>query len=230
MSEQTAIQTPSAQAGEVEPKDIYQAQLAIMEKVPYLLKRKPDPKSRLGYTYAAEADLIAVVRPWFLKFGVVMKPSKVRVVQQEQYSASSGTPWNRVRIRQVFVFRHVASGTTDEVELFGEGCDPGDKTSGKAHTFALKYAIRQWLMLETGDDPDKVASEEQAQAPSSKARDSFAACKEALGKAPSIDTLNVYRKAYQKRGYKPEQIEELERLYLDRARLLKKQQNNQQSQ
>ena len=90
---------------------------------------------------------------------------------------------------------------------------------------AMKYAIREWLMLETGDDPDKVPSEEQAQAP--KGRSSFEVCKDAIKKAPNIDTLNIYRKAYQtKRGYQPDQIEELEKLYLDRARYLKKQQQS----
>ena len=38
--------------------------------------------------------------------------------------------------------------------------DTGDKDSNKAMTAAFKYALRQTLMIETGDDPDKTPNGE----------------------------------------------------------------------
>jgi hypothetical protein len=41
-----------------------------------------------------------------------------------------------------------------DVETFGHGIDQGDKSPGKAMSYAVKYALLKTLGLETGDDPD----------------------------------------------------------------------------
>lgn len=202
------------------PKDVHEAHLLIMAQVPYLLKRRPKDGERLGYTYAAEPDLIRLVRRQMLRYGMTVRPAKVAVIHNEQYPTKSGGGiWNRVRITQTFVFRHVPSGTEAECELLGEGADPGDKTSGKSHTGALKYAIRQFFMIETGDDPDRVSSEEMERAPDALAV-SFEQCKKALLNAANLPTLANYRKAYRARNYDGQQIKALEQLYARRYREL----------
>jgi hypothetical protein len=218
MTEATATldgQAPAATA-QPSPKNIGEAKLEIMKRVPYLLKRKPDPKQDRGikYTFAAEPDLIHVLRPVMIEFGVDMRPGKVRIENQEQYQTNSGGNWNRVRIIQEFIFRHVPSQTEDVCELVGEGADPGDKTSGKAHTGAYKYALREYFMVETGDDPDRFASEEQQQ---KRKPSGFEIAKQAIRTAKTVKRLNILRDAYFQRGYTDGQIEELERLYWDVA-------------
>jgi len=47
-----------------------------------------------------------------------------------------------------------------QVMSYGDGIDSGDKASGKAMTYADKYALMKAYKIETGDDPDKEASPE----------------------------------------------------------------------
>ena len=44
---------------------------------------------------------------------------------------------------------------------YADGLDTGDKASGKAMTYADKYALMKAYKISTGDDPDKEASAEQ---------------------------------------------------------------------
>jgi hypothetical protein len=43
---------------------------------------------------------------------------------------------------------------------YGDGIDSGDKATGKATTYARKYALIDLFNLSKGDDPDKEASQE----------------------------------------------------------------------
>jgi hypothetical protein len=47
-----------------------------------------------------------------------------------------------------------------ETTTFAEGIDTQDKGSGKAMTYADKYALMKAYKISTGDDPDQNASEE----------------------------------------------------------------------
>ena len=75
-----------------------------------------------------------------------------------------GALMNRVLYPQTFRFIHTASGDYIDVPILGEASDVGDKASNKAMTAALKYALRQTFLIETGDDPDKHPSGEQERA------------------------------------------------------------------
>lgn len=200
------------------PANIGEAKLEIMRRVPYLLKRKPGKEERgIKYTYAAEPDIIALVRPVMIEFAVDLRPAKVEVVLQEAYQSKQGGSMNRLRIKQTFIFRHVPSGTEDTCEIIGEGADPGDKGSGKAHTGAYKYAIREYFCIETGDDPDRVSSETQER--KAKPTGFDVACR-TVRAAHSVSYLNRLRTAYCQRDYTAEEVEQLERLYWQRAKEL----------
>ena len=47
-----------------------------------------------------------------------------------------------------------------ETTTFAEGIDSQDKGSGKAMTYADKYALMKAYKISTGDDPDQTASED----------------------------------------------------------------------
>jgi hypothetical protein len=61
-----------------------------------------------------------------------------------------------IRLRLTYRFSHV-SGEYIDVQTIGEALDTSDKAANKAMTIGLKYAIRQFFLIETGDDPDIVA-------------------------------------------------------------------------
>ena len=57
-----------------------------------------------------------------------------------------------------FIFEHVDTGDQAYVEVFAEAADQGDKRASKAMTLAKKYALREFFLIETGDDPDAEVS------------------------------------------------------------------------
>ena len=94
-----------------------------------------------------------------------------------------------------FTLTHTTSDTSIRVAAIGEGMDSGDKGFPKAQTNALKYALRQSFLIETGDDPDKYASTEDGGVvqPFRTTRERTALwkkIKEEIEMAESIDAIN----------------------------------------
>ena len=141
----------------VAPKNIHEAIVAIMYEVGYVQKTKA---AALNYTFAGEAALIAAIRPWLVHYGVYVHVAEVTEFAQLQYETANGKPMLNTTLRVTMRFTHAPSGTYIDVDARGEGSDSGDKSSNKALTGAYKYALRQTFCIETGDDPDKEASEQ----------------------------------------------------------------------
>ena len=136
-------------------KDIYQALNDVMHEVGYVQKKRA---GHLNYSYAGESALIAAVRPELVKQGVVVHPGQVLELRQDTYTTSKGSVMNRTVVVMSYRFAHDESGTFIDVPVVGEGADVGDKSANKALTGAYKYALRQTLLIETGDDPDNFKS------------------------------------------------------------------------
>lgn len=132
-------------------KDYFEQKLAVMKEVPYIQKVKGKD---LGYAYAGEKQLIEKVRPAMVLHGFSVHPIKIEYVSGEPYTTSKGSTMQRMRVISTYRFSHSMHGHQDVVTV-GEAADTGDKVAAKAMTLAFKYALRQWLMIETGDDPDK---------------------------------------------------------------------------
>lgn len=118
------------------------------------------------YSYAKEGDFIAVIRPLMETHGVTIRPKACELILSEviETQGDRGTRrQNRAVVRVTFELLHV-SGDRADVQTFGEGIDSGDKAFNKAHTGAMKYALRQTFCVETGDDPDDTPSHEQERA------------------------------------------------------------------
>lgn len=134
------------------PSNIHEAIAAIYAEVGYVQKQR---SAGLGYSYAGEGALIEALRPALVEHGVTVNVAGVEQIEREtvlvgqkQSSQQRTTLLARVR------FTHAPSGTFIESMATGEGMDSGDKSSNKAMTCALKYALRQTFLIETGDDPD----------------------------------------------------------------------------
>lgn len=143
----------------VAANNIGAAKIRIMRDAPYIQKTKAKD---LNYTFAGEAAIIEKLHELFVREGVHITPIDIEVLFKEEYKTRSGAVMNRMIIRGKYRFSHVASGTADEVVVLGEGADAGDKATPKALTGAYKYALREWLLIQTGDDPDNDPSEAKA--------------------------------------------------------------------
>lgn len=137
-----------------EHKNIGEAKLAIMQEVPYIRKVKGKD---LPYSYATERDFIRRVRPAMVAHQVTVSSSPVDVVHNSTVSTSGGKVMVMRCITITYRFTHVPSGTYEDVGVAADGVDMMDKASSKAMTQAMKWALRQWLMIETGDEPETLA-------------------------------------------------------------------------
>ncbi len=138
-------------------KTIHEAINAVMQEVGYVKKTK---SGGLNYSFAGESALISALRPAMVEHGIYMSVHEIKSITRETYTTKSGTPMINTVISAVVRFSHV-SGESIDVASTGEGSDAGDKSANKAMTGLYKYAIRQTFCIETGDDPDKYASEER---------------------------------------------------------------------
>jgi len=137
---------------------IWEAQMAVMQEVSYVQKKGRVGTGKYGYSFAGESDLIAQLRPAMVAHGIVMYPKACEVISTENYETHSGKRASLLLTKRTFVFAHTTSGTLCEIEVFGEASDGGDKRASKAMTLAKKYALREFFLIETGDDPDEVIS------------------------------------------------------------------------
>lgn len=140
---------------------IHEAINKVMDEVGYVKKSRAQ---NLNYSFAGEAALIAALRPSMVEHGLYMTVSKIHNITRENYTTAKGTAMVNTVIHATVKFTHVG-GESIEVDAVGEGSDSGDKSSNKAMTGLYKYALRQTFCIETGDDPDKYASEERAAEP-----------------------------------------------------------------
>lgn len=138
-------------------KNIQEAMLAIYASVGYVQKTH---SQNLSYSFASETGFIQEIRPAMIENGVTVSVSKMDSLTQESYTTAKGSVMMRSTVHGVVTFSHV-SGTSIQTEAYGEGSDSGDKSLNKAMTDMYKYALRQTFMIETGDDPDKDASQER---------------------------------------------------------------------
>ena len=104
-----------------------------------------------NYTYASESDVLSAVRPALKEVGLTVRP----LIIKDKWREKDGKNWH-FGATYVFRFDHAETQTFFEAEAEGWGSDTLDKAANKAATVALKYALRQPLLLETGDDEEDI--------------------------------------------------------------------------
>ena len=149
--------------------NIYQRMAAITSELQTVAKNlNVETGKGKGYKAVSERDVIDAVKPLEAKHGVYSYPASRRVL--ESAALESESEWNgKVTKKTTFferietVYRFVnTDDPTDFIETttFAEGIDSQDKGSGKAMTYADKYALMKAYKISTGDDPDQTASED----------------------------------------------------------------------
>jgi len=119
-----------------------------------------------SYKAVSERDVLDAVKPIEQKYRVFSLPISRRIIAQDvlekvsEYNGKTSKTYTMyMRIETTYRFYNIDK--PDEyidTITYADGIDTGDKASGKAMTYADKYALMKAYKISTGDDPDKEAS------------------------------------------------------------------------
>lgn len=131
--------------------NIYEKIAAIMKSVQYMEKDDRVEYGSNKYKALSEEKATATMRKQMIEHGLIVYP-----VSQQATRAGSITHVD-------VVYRMVNVDNPEEyieIASCGDGADTQDKGSGKAMTYAFKYMWLRTFAIPTGEDPDKISSEE----------------------------------------------------------------------
>lgn len=173
MSEATtkkAAATTEAATPKIDIKswNIFQRVAAITDELGVVAKNLSVKAGGGSYKAVSERDIIDAVKPLESKYRVYSYPSNREIIDDEILEGEKTYQGNTTktttfftRIQTVYTFVNIDKPEeTFSTIVFSEGIDPGDKGSGKAMTYADKYALMKAYKISTGDDPDQNGSEE----------------------------------------------------------------------
>lgn len=120
-----------------------------------------------SYKAVSERDIIDAVKPLEEKYGIYSYPCDREILESnllESENTYNGQTTKKTTFmtRIKTVYRFVNTEKPEEfidTVTFAEGIDSQDKGSGKAMTYADKYALMKAYKISTGDDPDQTVSE-----------------------------------------------------------------------
>src|SRR5689334_19963010 len=98
-----------------------------------------------GYDYVRATDIASAVRKKLAAKNVILL-SDVVAERHYEIPAREG-PIQAVDLKVLYTFHDADSGESLSFHGFGSGADRGDKAVYKAHTGALKYAIRNAFLV-----------------------------------------------------------------------------------
>lgn len=130
---------------------------AVMKECGYV--QKTGYNKHFNYSFVSDADLLAKVQPLFVEHGLTLSPESVDIVRQEPI----GNKGRQLTLLTVNYRLEHNGGEVRYIQCPGAGVDNEDKGPYKAMTGALKYALRQTLLIPTGDDAEEDVKREQGQ-------------------------------------------------------------------
>ena len=148
----------------VETMNIYEKLSAISLEITNVAKNLNVGTGSSTYKAVGEADVLAAVRPTEAKFRVYSYPFGRKIidtgiVESVNYKGEVKKQlFERIEVTYRFINMDNPAEFIDIVS-YGDGIDTGDKSVGKAMTYADKYALLKAYKIITGDDPDQDASE-----------------------------------------------------------------------
>ena len=131
--------------------NIYENIAAIMIDVQYLAKDDHVSFGSTSYKALSEEKVTSIMRAELLKYNLVLFP----------ISQATNRTGNITHVDVVYRMVNVENPEESiEIASCGDGADTQDKGSGKAMTYAFKYMWLRTFALPTGEDPDKISTEE----------------------------------------------------------------------
>ena len=145
--------------------NIFQKMEAITNELGFVAKNLNVAVSKNNsYKATGEVDVLEAVKPLENKYGVYSYAIDREIIESD--TLTQNTQYGEktsLFLRMKVTYRFVnTDNPQDYIETisFAEGIDSGDKASGKAMTYADKYALMKAYKISTGEDPDQKASEE----------------------------------------------------------------------
>lgn len=154
----------------MEKMNIYQKMSNITSELSVVAKNLEVGVGKSKYKAVGEADVLNAIKPLEAKYGVYSFPCGRKVIDSafiENESIDYDTKQKIIK-RSIFerietIYRFVNIDEPSEyidITTYGDGIDTGDKSVGKAMTYADKYALMKAYKVITGDDPDQEESHE----------------------------------------------------------------------
>ena len=131
--------------------NIYQKILEVMKAIEYLNKDDHVEYKQTKYRAMSEEKVTTTVRKELIKQGLVVFPIK-QTVEKDGNITTTNTTYRMVNVEDPLDYIDLASS--------GQGADTQDKGVGKAMTYSFKYLLLRTFAIPTGEDPDKIASEQ----------------------------------------------------------------------
>lgn len=134
-----------------EKKNLHQKMLEVMKSIEYLNKDDRVEYGKTNYKAMSEEKVTMTVRKELVKQGIVVYPVEQSVVKDGQITTTN-TTYKMVNVDDPDDCVFLASS--------GQGADTQDKGVGKAMTYSFKYMLLRTFAIPTGEDPDKISSEQ----------------------------------------------------------------------
>ncbi len=126
-------------------KVIAMALNAVMQSTGFVEKGGQVAFGNTKYNYSSEVDVLTVIRPAMIKYGLCLLPS------QGELRIEGGL----VFVHTHYQLTHVSGAVWPHpLSMWGCGSDKGDKAIYKATTGANKYMLTKLAQLACGDDPE----------------------------------------------------------------------------
>ena len=152
-------------ANEIKTMNIYEKLLSISTELKAVQKNLEVSMGNGKYKAVGEIDVLNAVKPLEAKYRVYSYPCDREVIESgtiesKDYKGNEKRSlFERIKVTYRFVN---VDNPTEFIQMvsYGDGIDNGDKSVGKAMTYADKYALLKAYKIMTGEDPDQEASEE----------------------------------------------------------------------
>lgn len=167
---------------------IFEAINNIMQDVDGIGKNKKNQQQ--GYAFRGIDDMYNVLQPLFKKHHVFISTNIIDSKREERQTAKGGVLIYTIAKCQ-FKF-YTTDGSFIESVLEGEAMDSGDKSTNKAMSTALKYALMQMFLIPT---EEKLDTEYETHEVTAKAAPKPAQNAEAIPEPTEVDLLA--RKKYE---------------------------------
>ena len=130
--------------------NIYMAINAIMQEIEAIGKNKKNQAQ--GYSFRGIDDMYNALQPLFKKNAVFITSNVLESKREERQTAKGGVLIYTIAKCQFKFF--TTDGSYIESVLEGEAMDSGDKSTNKAMSTALKYALMQMFLIPTEEKLD----------------------------------------------------------------------------
>lgn len=135
----------------MEKMNLFQKLIEARKEIGYLQKDGLVQYKETRYKAITDEKVMTAVRPTMDKYGLVMTIDKIDMTR-------TGT-----LTETVITWRITDADNPEDyilIQSAGQGADTQDKGAGKAMTYSRKYALLNTLLIPTGEDPDRISSDE----------------------------------------------------------------------